>query len=69
MTLTYQKTTPPSSGWAEGGWPPRGLRARHGATVNRRTWEILAVLPGAGVPMNKGNSEDIGTTGRKSDGA
>jgi hypothetical protein len=32
-------------------------------------WEVLAVLSGMRVPMNKGNSEAIGTTGRKSEGA
>ena len=69
MRLSSQKTPSPPLSWAEGAWPPRGWRARHDATASRGTWEILAVLPGVGVPMNKGNSEAIGTTGRKSEGA
>jgi hypothetical protein len=50
-------------------WHPRGRRARHASKVDRRTWEVLTVLPGKGVSMNKCNSEDIETAVRKSDGA
>ena len=43
MTLSHQKTTPPYSGWAEGGWPPRG---RHGMAQQRigergRSWPFF----------------------------
>jgi hypothetical protein len=37
--------------------------------VSRRTWEILAALPGEEVSIDKCNSEDIEKAVRKSEGA
>ena len=69
MRLSSQKTPPPFSPWAEGG----GLLGvgEHGMAQQRagergRSWPFFREW---GVPMNKGNSEDIGMTVRKSEGA
>jgi hypothetical protein len=69
MVLIYQKAISRVAGMGSSVWHPRGRRARHASKVDRRTWEILTVLPGKGVSMNKCNSEDIETAVRKSDGA
>jgi hypothetical protein len=69
MRSKTQKTPPPLSLVGRRRGPPRGRRARHVAKGVRRTWEVLAVLWGKEVSVNKGKAEDIETTVRKSEGA